>query len=181
MDAVLELAKNKGAHLALANDPDADRLAVAVRRDDGSYQMLSGNEIGVLLGFDLINGYPTNACVGTTIVSSRLLGTIAEAHGVECFETLTGFKWIANGAMERELKGKRFLMGYEEALGYKIGDLVRDKDGVPALVAFALSRRLHRQNTNVLKLLELIYRKYGYYGTQQVSLKLDPNAEGPPR
>ena len=180
MDAVLELARNKGAHLALANDPDADRLAVAVRRDDGSYQMLSGNEIGVLLGFDLINGYPTNACVGTTIVSSRLLGTIAEAHGVECFETLTGFKWIANGAMERELKGKRFLMGYEEALGYTIGDLVRDKDGVSALVAFALfAARLHRQNTNVLKLLELIYRKYGYYGTQQVSLKLDPNAEGP--
>ena len=180
MDAVLELAKNKGAHLALANDPDADRLAVAVRRDDGSYQMLSGNEIGVLLGFDLINGYPTNACVGTTIVSSRLLGTIAEAHGVECFETLTGFKWIANGAMERELKGKRFLMGYEEALGYTIGDLVRDKDGVSALVAFALfAARLQRQNTNVLKLLELIYRKYGYYGTQQVSLKLDPNAEGP--
>ena len=79
-------------------------------------------------------------------------GTIAEAHGVECFETLTGFKWIANGAMERELKGKRFLMGYEEALGYTIGDLVRDKDGVSALVAFALfAARLQRQNTNVLK------------------------------
>lgn len=180
MDAVLELAKNKGAHLALANDPDADRLAVAVRREDGSYQMLSGNEIGVLLGFDLINGYPRNACVGTTIVSSRLLSAIAEAHDVECFETLTGFKWIANGAMERELKGKHFLMGYEEALGYTIGDLVRDKDGVSALVAFALlAARLHRQGTNTLHLLELIYRKYGYYGTSQVSLKLDPNAEGP--
>ena len=180
MDAVLELAKNKGAHIALANDPDADRLAVAMRRPDGSYQMLSGNEIGVLLGFDLINGYPTNACVGTTIVSSRLLSAIAEAHGVECFETLTGFKWIANGAMERELQGKRFLMGYEEALGYTIGDLVRDKDGVSALVAFALlAARLHRQGTSILEILELIYRKYGYYGTSQVSLKLDPNAQGP--
>ena len=73
------------------------------------------NEIGVLLGFDLINGYPNNACVGTTIVSSRLLGTIAEAMVLDN-QTLTGFKWIANGAMERELKGKRFLMGYEKAL-----------------------------------------------------------------
>ena len=180
MDAVLELAKNKGADLALANDPDADRLAVAVRREDGSYQMLTGNEIGVLLGFDLINGYPRNACVGTTIVSSRLLSAIAEAHDVECFEVLTGFKWIANGAMDRELTGKRFLMGYEEALGYTIGDLVRDKDGVSALVAFALlAARLKRQETNLLNLLELIYRKYGFYGTEQVSLKLDPNAEGP--
>ena len=151
-----------------------------MRRPDGSYQMLTGNEIGVLLGFDLINGYPTNACVGTTIVSSRLLGAIAEAHGVECFETLTGFKWIANGAMERELQGKHFLMGYEEALGYTIGSLVRDKDGVSALVAFALlAARLHRQGTSILEILELIYRKYGYYGTSQISLKLDPNAEGP--
>lgn len=180
MDAVLELARNKGAHLAFANDPDADRLAVAVRRSDSTYRMLTGNEIGVLLGFDLINGYPTNACVGTTIVSSRLLGTIAEAHHVECFEVLTGFKWIANGAMERELKGKRFLMGYEEALGYTIGNLVRDKDGVSALVAFALlAARLHQQGTDVLELLEKIYRKYGYYATTQVSLKLDPSAESP--
>ena len=180
MDAVLELARNQGAHLALANDPDADRLAVAVRRADSTYQMLTGNEIGVLLGFDLIKGYPSNACVGTTIVSSRLLNTIAEAHGVECFEVLTGFKWIANGAMKRELQGKRFLMGYEEALGYTIGDLVRDKDGVSALVAFALfAARLHRQGTNILDLLEKIYRKYGYYATTQVSLKLDPSAEGP--
>ena len=142
--------------------------------------MLTGNEIGVLLGTDLINAHSHNAIVGTTIVSSRLLSQIAAAHGVEYFETLTGFKWIANRAIAETIAGKHFLMGYEEALGYTVGNLVRDKDGISALVAFALhAARLHDEDESILGLLESIYRKYGLYLTAQKSLALDPDAEGP--
>jgi phosphomannomutase len=180
MDLSLALAKEVGADLIFANDPDADRLAVAVPNGEGTYQMLTGNEIGVLLGADLINAHGNNAIVGTTIVSSRLLSQIAAAHDVDYFETLTGFKWIANRAIKETLAGKNFLMGYEEALGYTIGNLVRDKDGISALVAFALhAARLHDQGETILGLLENIYRKYGLYLTAQESLSLDPNAEGP--
>ena len=180
MDLAIALAKEVKADLIFANDPDADRLAVAVPNGQGEYQMLTGNEIGVLLGGDLINAHANNAVVGTTIVSSRLLGQIAAAHGVDYFETLTGFKWIANRAIEETVAGKNFLMGYEEALGYTVGNLVRDKDGISALVAFALhAARLHDQDETVLGLLENIYRKYGLYVTAQKSLALDPMAQGP--
>ncbi|MEL6546235.1 MAG: phospho-sugar mutase [Myxococcota bacterium] len=177
MDAVLELAKSVGAELALANDPDADRLAVAVRVDDG-YRMLTGDEIGTLLAQDLLNSAPDNAAVATTIVSSSLLGYMARARGVTYFETLTGFKWIANGNIARAAEGKSFLFGYEEALGYTIGDNVRDKDGVVALAAFAEMAAVARsEGKSVLDHLYAVYAEHGVVLTQQKSLKLPP---GPP-
>ena len=146
--------------------------------------MLTGNEIGVVLGSDLINAVPessrANSCVGTTIVSSRLLSKIAEAHGVEYFETLTGFKWIANKAIAATTAGKDFLMGYEEALGYTVHNVVRDKDGVSAIIAFALqTARLREQGETILGLLKAIYQKYGLFVTEQKSLAIDPHAQGP--
>ncbi|MEC9466895.1 MAG: phospho-sugar mutase [Myxococcota bacterium] len=180
MDLAMALGQEVQADLIFANDPDADRLAVAVPNGSGGFQMLTGNEIGVLLGTDLINAHCKNAVVGTTIVSSRLLSQIAAAHDVDYFETLTGFKWIANRAITETIAGKQFLMGYEEALGYTVGNLVRDKDGISALVAFALhAARLHDEGESILGLLENIYRKYGLYVTEQKSLALDPNAKGP--
>lgn len=184
MDLAMKLGREVGADLIFANDPDADRLAVALPDEDGNFVMLTGNEIGVVLGSDLINALPkdqaANACVGTTIVSSRLLGILAEAHGVGYFETLTGFKWIANKAIDATVAGKRFLMGYEEAIGYSMHNVVRDKDGVSALVAFALqTARLREQGETVLGLLQAIYRKYGLFLTKQKSLAISPDATGP--
>src|SRR5690606_23836760 len=100
MDAVLELARQVDAELACANDPDADRFAVAVRTAPGAYRRLSGDEVGVLLGAELLAQDPSAAIVATTLVSSRMLGALAERRGARYVETLTGFKWIANRGLE---------------------------------------------------------------------------------
>ncbi|MEO1481968.1 MAG: phospho-sugar mutase [Myxococcota bacterium] len=177
MDAVLALAEESGADIAFANDPDADRLAVAVR-DGDAFRMLTGDEIGTLLASDLLSQAPKDSAVATTIVSSSLLGRMAESRGVAYFETLTGFKWIANGNIERQKRGETFLFGYEEALGYTIGDNVRDKDGIVAMVAFAeMTAVLRAQGRSVLDQLYDVYREHGVVVTKQKSLRLPP---GPP-
>lgn len=173
MDAVLDLAREHKADLACANDPDADRLAIAARTSDGDYRMLTGNELGVLLGWDRMQRAPKKALVATTIVSSRLLGVMAKAHSVGYFETLTGFKWLANVGLEHEARGRRLIFGYEEALGYMVGGLVHDKDGISALVAFAeLAAACADQGGTVLDKLEEIYRTYGLHLTAQRNLPL---------
>ena len=124
MDLALALARKTSAELVLANDPDADRLAVArARRRAGEYAQLTGNQVGVLLGalppHRAAARPATRAVAIASIVSSPLLGVIARALGVRYDETLTGFKWIANRAMELERERRRaFVFGYEEALGY---------------------------------------------------------------
>ncbi len=115
MDMVMALGKSVDADIACANDPDADRFAVAVKRPDGEYQMLTGDQVGSLFGDYLLQGQP-NALVGNTIVSSRLLNSIAKAHGAEYYQTLTGFKWLTNVAMTQETEANPFLFAYEEAL-----------------------------------------------------------------
>ena len=140
MSRVLALAEETGAELVLANDPDADRLAAAVPDPAGGYRMLSGNEIGVLLAADAIEHADTGGrrkVVVTTVVSSSLLARIAGAKDVAYRETLTGFKWIMKAALEAEGAGEAFVFGYEEALGYTVGPLVRDKDGIGAAVHLA--------------------------------------------
>lgn len=179
MDAVMALAAEHNAPLALANDPDADRLAVAARKPDGSYDMLSGNQVGALLGADRISGVKAGelACVGTTLVSSRMLSKIAAAAGVGYFETLTGFKWIANVALSRAAEGERFVMGYEEALGYMVGDLVRDKDGLSAMLAFVeMAAQLAERGETVWDALEALYRKHGLHLSALRSRRLEPGA-----
>ncbi len=176
MDAVLALARDMDADLAIANDPDADRLAVSVRRAHGDYQMLSGNQIGILLGADAMLG-PQRVAVATTVVSSRMLGAMARAQGCLYFETLTGFKWIANTALDAEKAHPDvpFAFGYEEALGYTVGTLVRDKDGISALVLFAeMAADLKAHGATVLDLLEELYRMHGLYLTAQKNLALSP-------
>lgn len=175
MDEALALAKKVGADLVLANDPDADRLAVGLPDGNGGFRMLTGDQVGVLLGDDLMAAHPRNGCVGASIVSSRMLGVVARARGAGYFETLTGFKWIANGAIVRRARGETFLFGYEEALGYTVGDLVRDKDGVSAVVAFAeLVAACAAAGETVWQRLEQLYRKHGFFLTVQKSLALKP-------
>src|SRR5207247_3774610 len=117
--------------------------------------------------------------VATTVVSSQLLSYLAKQHGADYRETLTGFKWIGNAAMDYERStGGRFVVGYEEALGYSVGPLVRDKDGVSACVLFAELVAWNRaQGRGVLDHLDDIYRRVGLFVTEQVSLT-KPGAEG---
>ncbi|MGX9520801.1 phospho-sugar mutase [Vibrio mediterranei] len=176
MDMVMALGKSVGADIACANDPDADRFAVAVKRPDGEYQMLTGDQVGSLFGDYLLAGQP-NALVGNTIVSSRLLRSIAKAHGAEYYQTLTGFKWLTNVAMTQESVDHPFLFAYEEALGYTVGNKVWDKDGLSALVAFSqLTGKLKAQGKTLWDKLEELYRQHGFYFNAQRSIALDPKS-----
>jgi len=173
MDLVLALAKESGAPLVIANDPDADRLAVAARRPDGTYVQLTGNDVGCLLGHALLSrGDPSEKrVVVSSMVSSPMLGAIARAHGARWEETLTGFKWIANRGLALEEEGYRFVFGYEEALGYTVGTVVRDKDGVGAALVFAdLAARCFAEGRDVLDELDVCARRYGLYLSRQVSV-----------
>jgi phosphomannomutase len=175
MDLVLALAKKVSAELVIANDPDADRLAIAVPRPDGTYRQLTGNEVGCLLAHYLLGaeGPSGKRMVLSSIVSSPMLGSIAKEHGAYWEETLTGFKWIANRAMELEPSGYRFVMGYEEALGYTVGDLVRDKDGVSAALVFAeLASSVKARGGSIEDELDVMARRYGLYLSRQVSVTM---------
>ena len=180
MDAVFSLAKDVDADLIAANDPDADRLAVAVPHE-GGYRQLSGNEIGCLLGHYLLEvGDPSiKRTVISTVVSSPMLGAIAAEHGAHWEPTLTGFKWIANRGLELErTDGLNFVFGYEEALGYTVGSLVRDKDGIGALVVFAdMLAWCRSRGVTILEELEACWRRYGMYLSRPVAIVL-PGADG---
>ncbi|NMO22050.1 phospho-sugar mutase [Pyxidicoccus fallax] len=181
MDLSLATAERVGADLVLANDPDADRLAVMARGADGKLRMLTGNEVGVLLGhYTLTQGTKrARPHVVTTIVSSTQLGDIARALGAAYDEVLTGFKWIANRALERErAEGTQFVFGYEEALGYTVGTVTRDKDGVGAALVMAdLAAWCQSRGTTVLGYLEEIQRRHGLYVGAQRNVTL-PGAAG---
>ncbi len=171
MDLALSLARATSADLILANDPDADRLAVAVP-DGDRWVQLTGNEVGVLLGHYVLTEDPSPPKARlaiTTIVSSPLLGRICNALGVRYAETLTGFKWIANTALRLEREhGCVFMFGYEEALGYTVGTVALDKDGVSAVAVFAeLAASLQARGETVLGRLEAIYREFGLVVSRQ--------------
>jgi len=174
MDLSFALAKKTGAHLVLANDPDADRLAMAVPEGEG-FRQLTGNQVGVLLGHYLLTEKPAKKprVVIASIVSSPLLGRIAASLGVRYEETLTGFKWIANRAMEleRETEPCEFVFGYEEALGYCVGDVVRDKDGISgALIAAEVVAVLRERGRTVQDELDAIARRWGVFASTQVNI-----------
>ncbi|MEZ9469572.1 phospho-sugar mutase [Vibrio lentus] len=184
MDLVVNLAKSVDADIACANDPDADRFAVAVkaddtvRTDDASYKMLTGDQVGVLFAHYLLSKpHIKNQLVGNSIVSSTLLEKVANSHGATYFQTLTGFKWLANIGMQLEDEQNEFLFAYEEALGYTIGTQVRDKDGLSALVVFAqLVEELKSQGRTVWDLLAQISLEHGVHTNAQRSIAVDPDS-----
>jgi phosphomannomutase len=182
MDRVLALAARTGAELVLANDPDADRLAAAVPEPSGGrYRMLSGNEVGALLADDAMEHARAEGrrrLVVSTVVSSGLVSRIARDRGVEYRETLTGFKWIVDAALRGEREGLAFVFGYEEALGFTVGRLVRDKDGIGAAVRLAeLARYLKTGGLTLLDRLEELMIAHGLSHQVQWSAVL-PGAEG---
>jgi phosphomannomutase len=170
IDLALAAAQSEDVDIVLANDPDADRCAVAVP-DAGAaagWRMLRGDEVGALLGQHLIRRYPDlRGKFAASIVSSSLLGKIAAAHGLGYEETLTGFKWIAR------VEGLRY--GYEEALGYCVDpDAVRDKDGVSAAIMVAeLAAVLKAEGRGLTDLLDDLARDYGLHATDQLSARFD--------
>ncbi len=171
MDLLLELATTAGADLAIANDPDADRCAVAVPGPGGAWRPLRGDELGVLLADHLIRRGTTGA-YATTIVSSSLLGALCAARGVPYAETLTGFKWIVRAADE-------LAYGYEEALGYCVAPgMVRDKDGITAALTVAeMAAELRAGGRSLTDRLDELAREFGVYATDQVSVRVDDLAE----
>ncbi len=180
MDLALAQAQREGASLVLANDPDADRLAVAIPSRAG-WRLLTGNEIGVLLGEYLLQRRPEGGAsrlVVTTIVSSPLLGRVAAGLGVRYAETLTGRKWICAEARRQESSdGARFVFGYEEALGYCVGN-VRDKDGISAAAVFAELAAVARADGRTIEdELARIAQAHGLYVSGQHNL-VRKGAEG---
>jgi len=175
MDRVLALGDEVDADLAIANDPDGDRVAVAVRGRDG-FELLSGNDMGVLLADDLLSrhhgeGQPV---VISTVVSSPMLGPIAVSHGARWEQTLTGHKWIQNRALELEEEGYVYLFGYEEALGYAPSSAVRDKDGISsALLMTDIASRLATRGATLLDAREELWQKHGFFTDRQVSIRFE--------
>src|SRR5690606_21174716 len=129
------LARQCNASLVLANDPDADRLAVSTRDSAGEYRALTGNQIGILLADYVLSKRESTepGLVACSIVSTPMIERVARAYGVDCETTFTGFKWVWTAALDLQREqGRDFVFGFEEALGYCVGQLVRDKDGVSA-------------------------------------------------
>lgn len=181
LDLLIEEACRSGADLAVASDPDADRLAAAIPDLTAArgWRVLTGDEIGALLGAHLLARAPDpgRRLLVTTVVSSSLLGELAAAAGARYAETLTGFKWIMRAA--GEVPGTAFLFGYEEALGYAVTDIVRDKDGISAALALAgAAAQAKRDGGSLAGLLDDLARRFGLYATDQWSLDLRPEGPG---
>ncbi len=175
LELALEFAAAEQADVLIANDPDADRVAVAVPTPSGRWQRLSGNQVGALLADARIPLTPpgappsARALALTSIVSSPLIEAIARARGARFERTLTGFKWLWTAALALERAGEgRFAFACEEALGYALTPLVRDKDGISAAVALAdLAARCRAQGQNLLDRLHALAAEFGVWASAQ--------------
>ena len=168
----LELAEKTGADLMLATDPDADRVGIAMKCPDGSYELVTGNEMGVLLLDYICAGrteqgtMPAKPVAVKSIVSTPLANAVAEHYGVELRETLTGFKWIGDQIAQLEAAGEvdRFIFGFEESYGYLAGPYVRDKDAVIGSMLICEMAAYYRSiGSSIKQRLEEIYKEYGRY------------------
>jgi phosphomannomutase len=176
LDLAIAEAHRSGAELVIANDPDGDRLAVAVPDPgaEGGWRALTGDQLGALLGSYVLDRTadqpdPGGRLVATTVVSATLLARIAASAGARYAETLTGFKWIVRAAEQRP--GSRYLFGYEEALGYAIGGMVRDKDGIgAALAALGLASAARDRGQTLLDVYDALEAAHGVHLTGQLTL-----------
>jgi phosphomannomutase len=177
LDLALAQARRSGADLVIANDPDGDRLAVAAPDPDapGGWRTLTGDQVGALLGAYLLDKFPApddrpdDRLLVATIVSSTLLSRIAAAAGARYAETLTGFKWIVRAG--DSMDGARFLLGYEEALGYSVTDVVRDKDGIGAALAIlGLATKARAGGESLLDVYDALEAAHGVHLTAQLTV-----------
>lgn len=176
MSIGLKTAASLNADLLLATDPDADRVGVAIKNHEGTFQLLNGNQIGSLLVNYVLsakqesNTLRTNDFTCKTIVTTNLIQEISDSFGVNCYEVLTGFKYI--GELMTNLAGKEnFLVGGEESYGYLVGDLVRDKDAVVSCALIAeMSAYYKNEGKSLFEALTSLYLKYGFYKEKLISL-----------
>ena len=174
MDLLIETARANDASVALANDPDADRLGVAIPQADGSWRRLTGDEIGWLFADHILaNTSGDDRLVVTTLVSSSLLARMADAAGVHSAETFTGFKWI--GRIATEHPELRLVLGYEQALGYLVAPRPLDKDGITAAVLMAeIAAVAAADGATIQDRLDSIAERFGRYVTAERSIKMPP-------
>ncbi len=181
----IELARKNDVDFILGTDPDSDRVGIMVRDKDGEYQVITGNQTGVLL-LDYLLGamqrtgkLPHNAVALKTIVTTEMARAVAASYGVQCFDTFTGFKFMAEkkNALEASGEGK-VVFSYEESYGYMLGDYVRDKDAVTAsLLLTEMAAHYAAQGMTVLDALQALFAKFGCYGEKTHNLVM-PGLDG---
>lgn len=179
-DAALEILKSINADIAIATDPDCDRLGAVINCGNGDYRLLTGNQSGAVILYYILtrmkeNGtLPKNGVMFNTVVTSSLGDIIAADFGIETEKTLTGFKFIGDKIKQHEQTDKKkFVFGYEESYGCLIGDFVRDKDAVQASLMFCEAADYYKkQGKNLVDVLNEIYEKYGYFDDNLVSITL---------
>ena len=181
----MKLADEVGADCIFGTDPDCDRVGIAVKDDEGKYYLMTGNQIGSTLLYYILKSrqalgtLPANGAVVKSVVSTELARKIAESFGLVCFDTLTGFKWIANKIQQFEDTGDHtFIFGFEESYGFLSSTFVRDKDGVNASLLIAEAAAWAKtQGKTLYDILQEIYKTYGYYVEKVVSVTL-PGKDG---
>ena len=170
IDLALAKAREVGADLVIANDPDADRCAAAVNGPNGGWRMLRGDELGIIFGEwiarSMAQDKTKTGAFGNSIVSSSALRKIAAHYVIDFKEVLTGFKWLA--------KIEDLAFGYEEAIGYSVdSETVNDKDGISAALFLAqIATDLDAQGKNLLDLLNEVWQRHGFHGTEQISIRV---------
>ena len=185
-DLGIAIANNVGSNLVVATDPDADRVGVVARTSDGSFKTITGNQMGALLIDYIITAYeetgtmPDQPYVVKSIVSSELATKICEAHGVEMFNVLTGFKFIGEVIKNHEATGEgSYIFGFEESYGYLKGTYARDKDAVVATMLICeMTAYYHAKGMTLYDALEGLYAKYGFCLEQNVEIYMD-GVDGP--
>ena len=181
----VDLANKHGADFILGTDPDSDRVGILVRDHNGDFQPVTGNQTGVLLLDYLIGAMkragtlPENAAALKTIVTTEMARKVAEANGIDCYDTFTGFKFMAEKMNQLESEGKNtVIFSYEESYGYMIGHYVRDKDAVTAsLLLTEMAAWYHAQGMTLFDALRSLYEKYGWYGEKTHNLVM-PGLDG---
>ena len=181
----VDIAKKEGADFILGSDPDADRIGIMVNTGGGNYAVLTGNQTGVLLLDYLIGArkragnLPEHPVALKTIVTTEMARAVAEANGVTCYDTFTGFKFMAQKKDRLESAGEgKVIFSYEESYGYMIGDYVRDKDAVTAaVVATEMAAWYAGQGMTLYDALQALYQKYGWYGEKTLNLVM-PGLDG---
>ena len=181
----VDLANKHGADFILGTDPDSDRVGILVRDHNGAFQPVTGNQTGVLLLDYLIGAMkragtlPENAAALKTIVTTEMARKVAEANGIDCYDTFTGFKFMAEKMNQLESEGKNtVIFSYEESYGYMIGHYVRDKDAVTAsLLLTEMAAWYHAQGMTLFDALQKLYEKYGWYGEKTHNLVM-PGLDG---
>lgn len=176
----IALAKENNVDLIIGTDPDADRVGIVLREDGGEYVTLSGNQVGVLLLDYLINAMreknnlPENAAVVKTIVTTEMARKVALANGVDCYDTFTGFKFLAEKINQLEESGEgKFILAFEESYGYLVGDGARDKDAVTASMLIAeMAAWYHLKGMTLYDAMESLYKKYGYYLDETINIMM---------